>query len=90
MCEEWQMYRVDHDGRLIGLFTWRQAWVIWLFIVRHYQDPNNIFPRLRVRKIEDRKNIIFFSIDLVRDATIFGKGGLGQSLKGQQRLNTFS
>ena len=21
MCEEWQMHRGDHDGRLIGLFT---------------------------------------------------------------------
>ena len=82
------MHRGDRDGRLIGLFTWRQAWVIWLFIVRHYQDPNNIFPRLRVNE-EDRKNIIF-SIDFVRDPTIFGKGSLGHSLKGEQSLNTFS
>ena len=56
MCEEWQMHRGDHDGRVIGLFTWRQAWLIWLFIVRHYQDPNNIFFRLRINE-EDKKSI---------------------------------
>ena len=43
--------------------------------------PEQYITCLRVNG-EDRKNIIFSS-DFVRDATIFGKGGLGHSLKGQ-------